>query len=67
MKIKVNQEACIGCGACVATAGELFDFNEDGLSKAKVEVVPADKKAKADEAVNTCPTGAISLVEEEKK
>ena len=67
MKIKVNQEACIGCGACVATAEDLFDFNEDGLSKAKVETVPEDKKAQAEEVVNTCPTGAISLVEEENK
>lgn len=66
MKLKVNQEACIGCGACVATAEELFAINEDGLSKAKVEVVPEDKKAQADEAINACPTGAISLGEDEK-
>ncbi len=63
MKIKVNQEACIGCGACVATAEDLFELNEDGLSKAKVEAVPEDKKDAAKEASETCPTGAITVEE----
>ena len=26
--VKVNEEKCIGCGACVAIAPENFDFNE---------------------------------------
>ena len=59
MKLKVNQEACIGCGACVATAEDLFEINDEGLSQAKVEEVPEDKKELATEAVETCPTGAI--------
>ena len=29
MKIRVNQEACIGCGACCAIAEDLFDLNEE--------------------------------------
>ncbi len=60
MKIKVNQESCIGCGACVATAEELFEFNEDGLSVAKVEEVPEGKEESAQEAIDSCPTGAIT-------
>lgn len=59
MKIKVNHENCIGCGACVAIAEDLFELNEDGLSTAKVEEVPEDKKEQATEAVESCPTGAI--------
>lgn len=60
MKVKVNQESCIGCGACLAIAEDLFEMNEDGLSQAKVETVPADKEAVATEAMESCPTGAIS-------
>ena len=60
MKVKVNQDACIGCGACLAIAEDLFEMNEDGLSQAKVEEVPADKEAQATEAAESCPTGAIS-------
>ena len=26
MKAKVNQEACIGCGACVGTCNEVYDL-----------------------------------------
>lgn len=29
-KIIVDDEKCIGCGACVAIDSEHFDFNEDG-------------------------------------
>ena len=59
MKIKVNQEACIGCGACLAIAEDLFEMNEEGLSHAKVDTVPEDKKEQATEALESCPTGAI--------
>lgn len=59
MKIKVNQDVCIGCGACLSIADDLFEMNDDGLSQAKVETVPEDKKEQANEAVESCPTGAI--------
>lgn len=59
MKISVNQEACIGCGACMAIAEDLFEMNDDGLSQAKVSEVPEDKQEQANEAVESCPTGAI--------
>lgn len=59
MKIKVNQEACIGCGACMAIAEDLFELNADGLSETKVSEVPEDKQDQANEALESCPTGAI--------
>ncbi len=62
MKVKVNGDACIGCGTCLAVAEELFKM-EDGISKAKVEVVPEDKKEMAQEAIDSCPTGAIQEAE----
>ena len=66
MKIKVNQEACIGCGACTSVAEDLFEMNDDGFSTAKVEEVPADKEQQAKDAMETCPTGAITEGEEKK-
>ena len=66
MKVKVNQDACIGCGACTSIAEELFKINDAGLSEAKVEEVAADLVEKATEAIDSCPTGAIEEVVEEK-
>ena len=31
-KINVKNDACIGCGACVAIDSEHFAFNDEGLS-----------------------------------
>lgn len=59
MKVKVNQDACIGCGACFAIAEDLFEMDENGLSKEKVEVVPEELKEAAQEAIESCPTSAI--------
>lgn len=59
MKIKVNQDACVGCGACANIAEDLFEIDDSGLSKAKNEVVPEGKEEEAKEAIESCPTGAI--------
>ena len=59
MKVKVNSEACIGCGACVSVSPEVFEINDDGLSKAKVEEVSEDKVQEVTDAKDSCPTGAI--------
>jgi len=59
MKVKVNQDACIGCGACASIAEDIFELNDEGLSQAKVEEVPSDKEDNAKEAIESCPTSAI--------
>ena len=44
MKLIVNPEACVGCGACTNIAEDLFEINEDNVSTPKNEgVVPEDK------------------------
>ena len=60
MRIKVNQEACIGCGACASIAEGVFEFNEDGLSKPINETVD-DNNTEVTVAVESCPTGAIHV------
>ena len=59
--LKVNEEQCIGCGACVAIDSEHFDFNENGLSNA----IKQDnlESANLKSAMESCPTGAISIGE----
>ena len=59
MKVKVNQDACIGCGACTAIAEGVFEMNDEGLSQAKTETVAEDKVDAVKEAMESCPTSAI--------
>lgn len=62
IKLNVDEEKCIGCGACVAIDPEHFDFNDNGLSN----VIKNDNldSANLKSAQESCPTGAISLGDE---
>ncbi len=63
MKIEVNQDACIGCGACAAICPDVFELNDEGLSVAKKKEVPKEKEEEARDAADSCPTGAIEVEE----
>lgn len=67
---RVNQEACIACGACGAIAPEVYDFNDDGLAyclldsnKGKTSI-PNETEDDALEAFEGCPTEAIEIQDE---
>ena len=66
MKVKVNQDSCIGCGACAAIAEGIFEIGNSGLSEVKVKEIPEDKKEAVVEAIESCPTAAIVEDKEEK-
>ncbi len=59
MKVKVNEDACIGCGACVSICDKVFDFNDEGLSKVIVDSISDDLVDDVKEAIESCPTAAI--------
>ena len=65
MKVKVNKDACIGCGACAAICDEVFEINDEGLSVAKVEEVKEELQDEVRDAADSCPTGAIEVEEGE--
>lgn len=61
MKIKVNQETCIGCGMCVDVCPELFKLNDDYKSECINSEVSKELTDKAQEAVEVCPVEAIEV------
>lgn len=64
MKFKVDENACIGCGACCSICEEVFDFSSEGFAVAKEEeITDEETKEKAIEAMEGCPTNAISKKE----
>lgn len=65
MKVKVNQDACIGCGACAAICDEVFEMNDEGLSEVKKEEVKEEQTQEVRDAIDSCPTAAIEEVKED--
>ena len=64
MKIKVDQEKCIGCGTCVALASDFFLLDDAG--KAKIIKQPEKEEEEINTAIESCPVKAIKKEKEEK-
>lgn len=63
MKVTVNKDLCIGCGACQAIVPSVFELEDDGLAKAIDSNIDNDLKEEVIDALEGCPTSAISEVE----
>lgn len=61
MEIKVDKDKCFGCGQCFYNYDELFECDDDGLAKAKVNEVSDEFKDDALDAANGCPANAINV------
>lgn len=59
MKVTVNKDLCIGCGACAAICEDVFELNDEGLSEVIVDKVSEDDEENVKEAIESCPTSAI--------
>lgn len=59
MKMEVDQDLCISCGACVDTCPEVFDWNDEDKAHVLVEEIQAELEDQAQEAAENCPTNAI--------
>ena len=57
MAITVNQETCIGCGACVSLCPNGFKLNAEGKS----EPTSQDDTDCAKKAAESCPVQAINV------
>lgn len=60
MKIKIDADACIGCGLCVTTCPEVYKMEED-KAVVIVPVVPKDIEATCKQALDECPVTAIII------
>jgi ferredoxin len=61
MKVKVTSE-CIGCGACVAVAPDIFELDTDTMkSHVKKQPKDAEEEKLAKQAADACPVSAIVI------
>lgn len=59
MAVKVDQDACIGCGVCESIYPDLFEMTGDG--KAQTKNLASFDADLAKDAASQCPTNAIAV------
>lgn len=65
----VNRETCISCGACGASAPDVFEYCDEGLSFVHLDdnegtaEIPEELRDDVEDAYEGCPTDAIKISE----
>lgn len=59
-KVKVDKELCSLCGLCASVAPDIFEIGEE-TAIVKLDPVPDELADVCQEAVDSCPEGAISM------
>ena len=62
MRIRVDQDLCIGDETCVELGPEVFEMDGD-VAVAKMEEVPEELEEACTEAAESCPAEAIIIEE----
>jgi ferredoxin len=60
MKIRVDEDLCVGCGLCINTCGDVFEMKGD-KAVTKVKVVAPAAETCAKQAKDECPVEAIII------
>lgn len=66
IKIIVDKNKCIGCGACEGFEPDVFELNDEGLAEAikeNYDELDTEVKENVDDAAANCPTSAIKVSE----
>ena len=64
MKVCIDPELCTGCGPCVDVCPKVFEMDEEGgLAQVILSEVPAELQDACKEAMDSCPSEAISIEE----
>lgn len=63
MRVVVDNGKCTGLGLCEAAAPDVFEIQDDGSLKLLVEYPAEEQRTALEEAVASCPTEALRIVE----
>lgn len=64
MKVRVDEDLCIGCGICEGVAPEVFSLENGPIAEVIMNPVAEDFKEPARQAAEDCPEAAI-IVEDD--
>ena len=65
MKLVVDKDICIGCGACAAICPDVFEIDDDGLAVSVANEINEEVEEDAIDAKEGCPVNAIKEDEKE--
>lgn len=68
----VDKDTCIACGACGATAPDIYDYDDEGLAEViyggdnnrGCTEIPEDMYEDMEDACDGCPTDSIRIADE---
>ncbi|RLF02908.1 MAG: ferredoxin [Thermoprotei archaeon] len=63
MKVKVNEDTCIGCGSCAMIADQVFSMQNGKSVVVDDVVITPEMEGDVKLAMQACPVGAISIEE----
>ena len=63
MRLEVDYTRCTGLGVCESIAPDIFMINEDGSMELRNSCPSQSSRASIEEAIGSCPTEAISLID----
>jgi ferredoxin len=64
VKVVVDYEKCDSNAICVGILPQVFEVRDDNYLYILDEAPPEELRARLEEAVRNCPTGAISLADD---
>jgi len=65
VKVVVDFDECASNAVCMGIVPEVFEVRDDGFLYVLDEHPPEALRERLQQAVNGCPTGAISIVEDD--
>lgn len=64
MRVSVDRAKCTGLGNCEAMAPDFFEVGDDGELELLRSDVSADELDEVKQAIASCPTAALKLVDD---